>query len=221
MSIDDLKKDIQENSRGSGERAETFKLKNGNNRMVILTNPQGFSEVYGIGIAYEDSGYGKYAARRYKCYIYDLADKRVKIANFSYTVSKKLLDLAEGARTHFTDFPMPYVINMKTEKAGTKEVETSVLAEEDFEMTPDVKEELENYDSITEILDRLKSFQRKKVEESPELQDKIEAFLDKKAEEEREREEKRRYDKEKAKNPEVIAVIEYPEEEINPEDVPF
>lgn len=216
--LDEFRKDLDENKKQGGNRADFFKLKNGDNKVVILTNPVGYSEVFKIGIAYEGCGYGQFAGRRYKCYVKDIEDGKIKIANFSYTVAGGLNALSEGARTKFATFPMPYMVNFKTENAGTKEVKTSVIADEDYTVTPEDQEELDSYDSIREILDRLKASQKKKVENDPELQEKIEAYIKTKDEENAARLAKKKQDGEKAEH---LDTIEYPEEEINLTDIPF
>lgn len=218
-AIDEFKKDLEENKK-TVNRADFFKLKNGDNKVVILTNPVGYSEVYNIGIAYQDCGYGQYAGRRYKVYVKDLDDNKIKIANFSYTVAKDLFALSEGARTAFKEFPIPYIINFKTEKAGTKEVETKVLADADYEVSEEDKAELAQYDSIRDIIDRLKSAQKKKVESDQSLQQKISDFIAKKEQEEKDRKAKKEKDA-LLKKAEDLDTIEYPEEEINLEDIPF
>lgn len=219
MSMDDFKKDLEENKRDDN-RAERFKLKNGDNKLVILTNPIGFSQVFGIGIAYDNCGYGQHAGRKYKCYVLDLTDERVKIADFSYTTAKKLSALSEGARTKFEGFPMPYVVNLKTEKAGTKEVETDVLADEDYNPTTATIEELSKFSPIQEVLDNLKKWQKKQVEENPELQQKIADFNAKKEKELADKETNKNKDKNMAEAS-VQVDPDYPDETINPEDIPF
>ncbi len=220
--FDDFMNDLKDNQKGSNSaRADFFKLKNGDNRVVILTNPVGYSEVFKIGIAYEDCGYGAYAGRRYKCYVKDLEDDKIKTANFSYTTAKKIAALSEGARTKFTEFPIPYVVNLRTVNAGTKEVDTSVIADEDYEVTEEDKAELASFDSITEIIERLKVAQKKKVESSPELRAQIDAFIsekEKEAEDYKQKKEKDSTFQDKSKD---LDTIEYPEEEINIEDIPF
>ena len=91
--MDSFENDVKQNEHSSSERAGYFKLQNGDNKVVMLTNPVGYSECFGIGIAYTDCGYGAYASRKYKCYVKDLKDDKVKIMNISYTVAKKLIAL--------------------------------------------------------------------------------------------------------------------------------
>lgn len=217
--IDDFKKDLEDNKRDSN-RADLFKLQNGANKIVILTNPVGYSELFGVGIAYENCGYAEYASRRYKAYVKDLSDGKIKIANFSYTVAKKLAALGDGARTKFEGFPMPYIVNLQTDKAGTKEVNTEALADEDYTLTEEDNAELESYDTITDILDRLKSSQKKKVESDSVMQDKIQNKIES-IEAERATKKKKAQEVTPATAHADVDTIEYPEEEINPEDIPF
>lgn len=215
--ITDFKKDLQENKRGEDNRADRFKLKNGDNKIVILTNPIGFSTVFGIGMAYENCGYGQYAGRKYKCYILDTTDEQVKIADFSYTTAQKLSALSEGTRTAFQGFPMPYAINLKTSNAGTKEVTTDVLAMEDYTLSEAVLSQIEAYSPIQEIIDNLKKWQKKQNEENPEMKAKIEAFLSKKTQEEDARKSK---DKNMAESS-VQIDPDYPDEDLPEGITPF
>lgn len=215
--MDDFKKDLEDNKHGSDNRADKFKLKNGDNKIVILTNPIGFGSVFGLGMVYEGCGYAQHAGRKYKCYILDLEDDKVKITDFSYTTSKKLAALSEGARTAFTGFPMPYVVNLKTASAGTKEVETDVLAMEDYTLTDPILAQLEGFSPIQEVIDNLKKWQKKQVEENPELQEKIQDFIAK-----REKEIADKKNKDKNIGSSDIETIEYPTgDEENPENIPF
>lgn len=219
MSMDEFKKDLEENKRSNGDRAERFKLRNGNNNIVILTNPIGFSTAFGLGIAYEGCGYAQYAGRKYKCYVLDLTDNQVKVADFSYTVAKSLSALSDGERTKFEGFPMPYSINLKSENAGTKEVKTDVLAMGDYTVSNDVAEQLSGFSPISEVLENLKKWQMKQ-NESLEAQEKIADFIAKKEKEKAEREAKKLKDKSMGEN--VVQVDpDYPQDEISSEDIPF
>ena len=217
--MDELEKDLNDNARQGG-RAANFKLKEKDNNVVILTNPIGYSEAYGVGIAYEDCGYGKFASRKYKCYIKDLADGQIKIMNMSYTVAKALLALSKGGRTQFEGFPMPYAVNLYSENAGTKEVKTQIIANDDYTLSDEDRNILAEFSPIQEIIDRLKAYQKKEVETNPEMQDKITRFLEKKATEEKEREEKKKKDKEIGKGAKPVETIEYPEG-AKTGDIPF
>lgn len=213
MSLDDFRNDVMQGGSKS-ERADFFKLKEGDNKVVILTNPIGYSQAFinrkGF-IAYEGAPYNKYTSRKYKCYIKDLSDGVIKVADFSYTVSKKIIALADGARTKFDGFPMPYVINFKTEHAGTKEVNTECLADEDYLLSDEDIATISAFDKIEDIIDRIKASTKKKVENDPETMDAINNFIAKKVKEEE--------DKKKKKDEPELPVIEYPENEYD--DVPF
>lgn len=225
--MDEFEQDLKDHEKQSG-RAPFFKLKNGNNDIVILTNPIGYSELFNVGIAYEDCGYGKYASRKYKCYVKDLSDGEIKIANFSYTTAKKLLELKKGARTKFDGFPMPYAINLQTTNAGTKEVETSVISGDDYVLTSEDEAALASYDAIQTIVDRLKASQKKKVENDPVLQQKIADILAKKEKEESDRKKNKEKDAKMGKSyaeqkaeAEDVETIEYPADEHEGQDIPF
>lgn len=193
--MDEFKQDLENNKRTNDNRADRFKLKNGDNKIVILTNPIGFSSVFGLGIAYEGCGYAQYAGRKYKCYVLDIADDKVKIADFNYTVAQGLAALSEGTRTAFEGFPMPYALNLKTSNSGTKEAETDILAMEDYIVSDAVLSQLEAYSPIQEVIDNLKKWQKKQNEENPDMTGKIETFIAKKEKEQQERQAKALKDK--------------------------
>lgn len=223
-NLDDFRKDLDENKKS--DRADYFKLKNGDNKIVLLTNPVGYSELFGVGIAYKGCGYADYASRRYKCYVKDLSDGLIKIANFSYTVSKKIVALADGARTKFDGFPMPYVINLQTKNAGSKTVETEVLADEDYTLSDEDNEILEAYDSILDIVTRLKNYMKNKVDTDPAMKEKIRVKIESIENERAASAAKRKAEAGGKEIPTVqiggeVDAIEYPEEEIDPEDIPF
>lgn len=224
--FDDFQKEVAEANKESSNRSEYFKLAEGDNKIVVLTNPKRYGEVFGIGIAYEDCGYGKYASNKFLCYVKDLKDGVIKLARLSFTTAGQLVALGQGARTKFDGFPMPYVVNIKTKNAGSKEIETNVLAEEDFTMTEEDSTTIAGLDTVEVILTRMKDAQKKKVDSDPEVQNKVKAFVEKKELEYKERGEKMKKEQEiptvqlGGGAPEVDKV-EYPEEEINLEDIPF
>lgn len=212
MNLEQFKKDLNENARGN-DRAPKYKLKNGDNKLVILTNPVGFSSVYGIGLVYEGAEFAKYgSSRKYKCYVLDLSDNGIKIIDLSYTTAGKLIALSEGARTKFDKFPMPYSVNLKTTNAGTTNIETEVLADLDFELPESVKNELAQLTPIEDIVSNLKKWTEKQVETNPEMQEKVKNYMDKKEAEAIERQ--------KAKD-EEIPVINYDDTPNNLDDIPF
>lgn len=217
--FDEFARDLEEHKKSSN-RADFYKLSNGDNRIVLLSNPVGYSEMFNVGIAYEDCGYGKYATRRYKCYVLDMKDGLIKMANFSYTVASLINDLRIASRTKFESLPCPYVMNLRTENAGKKEVKTSVLAEEDYSLTEQQKAELESYDSVRDILERLKNAQKKKVESDSSFRDKIDGIIASKEIEENERKEKKQRDGTIPSERQDIGEIQL-EEEINLDDIPF
>ena len=174
-TFEDFEKEFNENTHN--HKADYFKLKEGENKIVVLSMPKVYSEVYKIGIAYHDCGYGQFGSARSKCYIKDLSDGKIKMATFSYTVTKELLALGKGARTKFDGFPMPYAIIIDVENAGTLKIETKVYADEDYTLSDDDQKTLASLDDIGDILGRFKEAQQKKVESDPELQKRIADFI--------------------------------------------
>lgn len=75
---------------------------------------------------------------------------------------------------------MPYVINLKSDKAGTKEVNTETLAEEDYEITPEDLAELAKFDPVKMVIEGLEAYQKKMAETDPATKQKIATFIAKK-----------------------------------------
>lgn len=179
-SFQDFEKDFEENAQDT--RVDFWKLKEGDNEIVILTQPKIYTEVFDIGIVYHGASYAHLGTVKSKAYILDLADNEIKLATFNYPITKDLIALGKGARTKFDAFPMPYSLIINAKYAGTVQQETKVIANEDFVMTPEMSETLAGFEDVEAILDRFKASQQKKVEENPMLQEKIAALIAKKGE---------------------------------------
>lgn len=218
--FDEFARDLEQNKRNSN-RADFYKLQNGDNPIVLLSNPVGYSEMFRVGIAYEGCGYAKYSSRRYKCYVLDLKDDKIKMANFSYTVATMINDLRIASRTAFDTLPCPYVMNLKTESAGKKEVKTSILAGENYILNKEQRDELESYDSVRDIIDRLKVAQKKKMEEDDAYRHSIEEIITAREKEDEDKRKQKELDGTIPSQRQDLGVIEYPEEEINLDDIPF
>lgn len=178
-SFDDFMKDVETHEKkGPSQRADRYKLQNGDNRFVLLSVPVGFTEVFKVGIAYDGSGYGGLGSRRYNAYIFDLKDDTVKMATFSHTVAKQINQLRISPRTAFATTPCPYVMNIVTENAGTMQIKTSVLACEDYELPQEALDEFNSFDSVEEVHNRMKIAQKKRVDNDPALQAIIKKMVD-------------------------------------------
>ncbi len=216
-TFDDFEKEFEENARESN-RADYWKMKEGDNKIVVLTMPKMYTEVFRIGIAYHDCGYGQYGSVKSKCYIKDLADGKIKIATFNYTVTKDLITLGKGARTKFEGFPMPYSIIIHGKNVGTLGQETDLIADEDHTLSDDDQKTLASLDDIGEVLERFKEAQRKKVESDPDLQKRIADFIaEKSAEKSTKKSEKQQED---LPSIQIDDEGEYQVDENN-EDIPF
>ncbi len=154
------------------KRSDYFKLREGDNKVLILTEPIHFRTAYNIGIVYEGSGYNDIAASKYSCYAIDLNDGKVKMLDFSNTIAKQLVTLSEGHYTKFDSYPIPYIINIQAKGAGTKAVKYSVIALEPMEPTTEQLAELATFDTIADILDRKKKLQQNQMNTDEEYQTK-------------------------------------------------
>lgn len=185
-SFKDFEKKVEENA-PQNNRADFFKLHEGENKLVILTAPEIYSEVFKIGIVYHGAEYAPYGSVRAKCYVKDLADGKIKIATLNYTITKDIVALGKGARTRFDSFPMPYAIIIDVKNVGTLKQETKVIADEDYVLSAEDIKELEHLDDITIMLNRMKDKQEKEVASDWDLQKKIADFMEKKKVEQQEK----------------------------------
>lgn len=131
---------------------------------------------------------------KYLCYILDHSDNKIKLAKFAYKIFTAIRDLQSNPDYVFDDMPMPYGINIKATKAGTTSVEYNVIPSRANTPIPtDIIEKLAKLRTPEEIK---VSMRNKKAKELGLI------VIN---------------DKQKVGNTD----IDYPEEEINPDDIPF
>jgi len=231
QSIEDLEAEMAAApAYGGSNRADYYKLKEGSNRVLIVSMPKIFSELFGVGIAYDQCGYGDIASVRFMCYVKDMTDQKIKLAKFSYRITQQILDLAKGARTKFMGFPMPYVVNIETKNAGKTNVSNNIIADNDEVLTPEDLETLAALDTTDAIIERMKASQRKKMQDDPAYYEEVQSKIA------IEREKRGiaplpvvHLDAQGEDKPRPVATqpasaipgVVYPEDDLNPEDIPF
>ena len=170
---DDFSKSVKENDQAESKRAGYFKFQEGKNNILVLTNPVHFRTAFNIGIVYDESGYNDVASSKYLCYIFDFKDAQIKLMEMSHTIAKSIMALGEGYYTKFTDFPMPYSIEINAVGAGKATVKYTVVAGAPIELSEVQLTELAGLDACEEIIERKKTWQRKQVESDPVFAEKI------------------------------------------------
>lgn len=187
-----------------------FKMKEGDNKMRVLVDPEVFFEDFKRGICYTECGFE--GTPKYLTFILDHADGKLKLAKLPMKVMDQIISYMTNEDYAFQKFPSPYDITINAINAGTKEVKYTVIpARNNSAIEPNILEELSKKGAIVEIIEKLK----KKNEDK----DKASGIYENNAM----RAERMR--KELAENKmtteEDVDTVECPEEEINPEDIPF
>jgi len=181
-----------------------FKVKEGDNKMRVLAEPTLFVSRFKFGVCYTDCGYcskealekdkdaktGKPANLTYKflTWIYDYADKEIKLYSMPFSISQQIVDLKKDQTNgyDFDKFPMPYDITIQATGAGTKEVKYTIKpARENTEVPAEVLEALEKEATPEQVINSMKDKAKNKAEGTEPKK------------------------------------VDYPEEDIKPEDIPF
>ncbi len=169
---------VKENDSSNRPKTDYLKLQEGDNKMLILSNPVHFRMAFNVGIVYAGADYNDISASRYLCYAKDLKSGSIKQFELSHTVAKQLLTLAEGYYTKYDSFPMPYPVNIKAIGAGKPTVKYSVIALEPIPLSEEDKAELDALDSAEVIVERRKEWQKKELETNPEYAAKAKSVIE-------------------------------------------
>ncbi len=186
-----------------------MKIREGVNVFRILTEPEVMFENFGKGICYHQCGFEgnpKYLAR-----VLDRADNKVKLYKIPFTIFETIAGFEKDEELEFSNFPMPYDVKVTAKGAGSKEVKYTVMPSlKRVNIDETVLEELKKQKSIKEVIALM---QEKNIEKHKQdgtwqkeqdrlvqLAEELKKGLGVKSEED---------------------TIEYPEEEIDPNDIPF
>lgn len=197
-------------SEHSNSSSGWFKMKEGKNQFRILTEPEVMFENYKMGICYHQCGFegnAKYLAR-----VLDRADNKVKLYKIPYGIFKTIAGFEADEDLSFSTFPMPYDIKVNATNAGTKEVEYVVMASPKIvEVPQDVIDFLEKQKPLKEVISAMQEVNIKKHKADGTWQ----------KEQDRLAELKKDLESGRGGTLKKEDQIEYPEEEIDPEDIPF
>lgn len=209
---DKMKQDIEGNKdvNASEGGSDWFKFKEGENRFRILTEPVILFEKFKVGICYTDCGYQGNA--KYLAHILDRNDGKVKLAKIPYGIMENIGAMETDEDYNFSGFPMPYDVSINAVGAGTKEVKYTVLARPRKEMSPESLDLIKKLKSPAEIIEKMKAKKKEEHIKDGTWEREQARKADLKAQLEASRGEG---------GGKVEGAIEYPEEDINPDDIPF
>ncbi len=207
--------EVEEYKRTNPQLNQTdyFKFQEGLNKIRVLSKGEVLAEHFKLGICFGMEKGCPFHTEEYKLtparikwlmWIIDRSDNKIKLAKMPYGVIKVIGDLQKNEDFAFDEVPMPYDITISATNAGTKEVKYSVMPS--IKRTEITEEETLKYDEQTpveEIVQKMKDKQREKVSQDPLFQ---------------RRQEELRQELESSTG-EVDSI--YPEEEINPNEIPF
>jgi hypothetical protein len=233
---EELKKD--EKNMGGSKSSLYYKVEEGNNNVLRILSPSKSYTMYFLGkgmrpaIAY---GYDKGDPRkvgdeegefkpsvRYACYVLDKTDNEIKMAEFPYSVQKGIAALQENPDFAFEELPMPYDIRITYNKEESPANMYTVTA------TP--KNDPLTEEELATLKDKMEDFSpedyvEKKKEKQMESDQEAGVWI---SEEKRKQNEKDWLDRVNSKNEggnekaeEETPTIDYPEDDIKPEDIPF
>lgn len=203
MNINDSIEEANKQYPSAG--SDWFRFEEGDNKMRVMTS---FAV---MGKHFSQSGYkgicvgeehnckgcaeGTKANPRWMAWILDHKDNSLKTVEFPYKIVKQLGEYQNSEEYSFPDFPMPYDINIKAEKAGTKDVIYTIIpARESSVVSQDVQDLLEKEESVENIVQKMKD---KQTGEVSDVKKKPKGTVD------------------------IRTTDKYPDEDINPEDIPF
>lgn len=198
-----FREDKKEAMRGT---AESYKFKDGENRIRILGTPKKFFKAYvpvqGVGFLYLWHDCGIQGTMKYLAHAWVYQTDRegndtsfIAIIELSMKTMQAIVDLMLSEEHKFDSFPMPYDIDINVSNAGSISAIYSVNPVGENSPVPDqaMIELSEQKSSIEEILEKRKEESKQKWEQ------KGKAYM----------------------NGGELPTVEYPTDDINPTDIPF
>jgi len=206
MEKQDLGASLDEGNEKYGGLSDFYKMEEGDNIMRILTSFHLYGEHYhptdrdrsGVCIGKDENCLScnheeKPSVPTARWLAWAVNAEGLKLVKFGTRIMKSLKALQNESDWQFEGFPMPYIINVKATGAGTKEVVYTVIPKKPTEVKEDVMEALEKKLSPADIVQAMKDKKTKGGDGTAE----------------------------KVNNVGVKGEIDYPEEDINPDDIPF
>ncbi len=177
--VEQFNKDKEEQSKG---KSEWFKFQDGDNKVRILETPVKFFEKYDQKLGYLQlwhdcgiQGSPKYLTR---AWLYK-KDKdgnetgELVLTKLSFKLMEAIVGLMTDEDYSFSDFPMPYNINVKTTGAGTTDVNYNIVpAPKHTDVPAEALEAMKDQNKLEDILEKMKDKSKKKYEGLPRASDK-------------------------------------------------
>lgn len=216
-NLNDFVNNVQKSEHNSGG-STWFKFKEGQNQIRILTAPEMLFENFSKGTCY--TGCGFEGTAKGLSWVINRDSNKIELMKIPFTIIKTLTGFQQDEDYSFESFPMPYDLKITAKNAGTKEVEYTVLPSmKQIPVDEETLEKLSKEKTCAEIVQKLKDKQIEK--------DKASGLYKTPEEREQERLEnlKEKIENRKNQRAELGEVdeseIKYPEDDINPDDVPF
>jgi len=148
--------DEQEIAMKEERSKDYFNFVEGDNRIVLLTHCAQYL-VKWVGNTYVPAEQGDEGLiAKGVCWV--LQDGVVKLAQLPYTIVKQIRELMKDEDYAFEEFPMNRGLNLKAVKAGTKEVEYTVIpSPKEYIATAEVLAELAKKPSPEEMIEKMKA----------------------------------------------------------------
>lgn len=205
--IKQQQEEAQKEGIATSNTGDWYKLQENDNVIRVLEEPEMIFEKFKVGICYTDCGYE--GTPKFLTYVLDRKDGKIKLAKLPYKIGTTIATYQEDDDYAFDGFPMDYDIKVHAKNAGT----TDVI----YTMTPRPKRERIDSETAAALL---------KLKRIPEIIAKM------KENKKNEHIADGTWDANQKRKQDIQAGIEeakanargsqdYPEEEINPDDIPF
>lgn len=158
-----------------------FKVKEGANVVRILDEPaiivSRFENGKFMGVCFEGAPYctglaeGERLHKKWKTWVIDRADGKVKLYDMPFTVAKEIRALLDNKDYTFDGFPMPFDLTISVKNAGKFEAEYSVLpARKDSALTEDEIKAFKSKTPVLDIINKAKANAKKEWEDKNTVQ---------------------------------------------------
>ena len=150
QSIKDM---LAESGMSEGGKSESFKVKEGTNKIRICSD-----------FIFHESTYKGTKSKKFVCWVIDRADGKVKPYFAPYTIVKALSKYQEDEEYAWEEFPMTRDLIIDAKDAGTKEVDYQChLSLKETPLTAVEQADLEEKGSIVDLVEKIKEKQDKET----------------------------------------------------------
>jgi hypothetical protein len=199
MSLNNVFDQLEKEGYGQREQeSEWLKLKEGRNRIRVMTLPEPVPSHFKYGYCLgkectfkDEKGEHPKASIKFLAWVWSYDEKELRLANLAYSIASQIRTLENDPDYAFETYPMPFDVTINVKGAGTKEVEYGLIASPKREdPLPEATKAMEKKKSTVDIKDAMK---KKKMKE---LGIEVEEVK-------------------------VVGAVDYPKDDIKPEDIPW